>query len=136
MNFRDLLLVASGGAVGSVLRYAATGFAQRLYATGSGAAVSFPVGTLFVNITGSFLIGLLMGLTESRALLGAEARLLLVTGFLGGYTTFSAFSLEALVLFRAGQPGTALGSVLLQVILGIAAAFAGFTAGIAAGRPA
>jgi len=118
--------------VGSVLRYAATGFAQRLYATGSGAAVAFPVGTLFVNITGSFLIGLLMGLAESRAVMGAEARLLLVTGVLGGYTTFSAFSLEALVLFRAGQPGTALGSVFLQVILGIAAAFAGFTAG----RPA
>ena len=130
MNLRELLLVGSGGAVGSILRYAATGIAQRLYATGSGGAVAFPVGTLFVNITGSFLIGLLMGLTESRAMLGAEARLLLVTGVLGGYTTFSAFSLEALVLFRAGQPGTALGSVLLQVILAIAAVFAGFTAGM------
>jgi len=128
--------VASGGAVGSVLRYAATGFAQRLYAAGSGMAVSFPVGTLVVNVTGSFLIGLLMGLAESRTLLGAEVRLLLVTGMLGGYTTFSAFSLEALVLFRAGQTGTALASVFLQVIFGIAAAFAGLGAGIAAGRPA
>jgi CrcB protein len=122
--------------VGSVLRYAATGFAQRIYAAGSGAAVSFPVGTLVVNVTGSFLIGLLMGLAESRTLLSAEARLLLVTGMLGGYTTFSAFSLEALVLFRAGQTGTAMASVLLQVILGIAAAFAGLAAGIASGRPA
>ncbi|TFG87680.1 MAG: CrcB family protein, partial [Chromatiales bacterium] len=106
MSIRELLLVASGGAVGSVLRYAATGFAQRLYATGSGAAVSFPVGTLVVNVTGSFLIGVLMGLAESRAVFGAEARLLLVTGLLGGYTTFSAFSLETLLLFRAGQAGT------------------------------
>jgi CrcB protein len=122
--------VASGGAVGSVLRYAATGFAQRLYATGSGAAVSFPVGTLVVNVTGSFLIGVLMGLAESRAVFGAEARLLLVTGLLGGYTTFSAFSLETLLLFRAGQAGTAVSSVVLQVLLGVAAAFAGFTAGL------
>lgn len=122
--------MASGGAVGSVLRYAATGFAQRLYATGSGAAVSFPVGTLVVNVTGSFLIGVLMGLAESRAVFGAEARLLLVTGLLGGYTTFSAFSLETLLLFRAGQAGTAVSSVVLQVLLGVAAAFAGFTAGL------
>ncbi len=116
--------------MGSVLRYAATGFAQRLYATGSGAAVSFPVGTLVVNVTGSFLIGVLMGLAESRAVFGAEARLLLVTGLLGGYTTFSAFSLETLLLFRAGQAGTAVSSVVLQVLLGVAAAFAGFTAGL------
>ena len=126
--------MASGGAVGSVLRYAVTGIAQRLYASAGSAAVSFPVGTLVVNVTGSFLIGLLMGLAESRAILGAEARLLLVTGLLGGYTTFSAFSLEALVLFRAGQTGTAISSVVLQVLLGVAAAFAGFTAGMPA-RP-
>jgi CrcB protein len=129
-----LVLVASGGAVGSVLRYAVTGIAQRLFASGGSAAASFPVGTLVVNVTGSFLIGLLMGLAESRAVFGAEARLLLVTGLLGGYTTFSAFSLETLVLFRAGQMGTAIGSVLLQVLLGLAAAFAGFTAGMTA-RP-
>ncbi|MDP2323403.1 MAG: fluoride efflux transporter CrcB [Gammaproteobacteria bacterium] len=126
--------MASGGAVGSVLRYAVAGITQRLYSTGGSAAVSFPVGTLVVNVTGSFLIGLLMGLAESRAVLTAETRLLLVTGLLGGYTTFSAFSLETLMLFRAGQTGTALSSVVLQVLLGVAAAFAGFTAGMPA-RP-
>ncbi len=120
--------------MGSVLRYAVTGIAQRLFATGGSAAVSFPAGTLIVNVTGAFLIGLLMGLAESRAMLGADARLLLITGLLGGYTTFSAFSLETLMLFRAGQAGTAVGSVVLQVLLGIAAAFAGFTAGMPA-RP-
>jgi len=123
------VLVASGGAVGSVLRYVVTGLAQRLFASGGGAAVSFPFGTLVVNVTGSFLIGLLVGMAESRAVLGTEARLLLVTGLLGGYTTFSAFSLETLILVRAGQSGVALSSVVLQVCLGIAAAFAGFTAG-------
>lgn len=131
---RDLLLVATGGAAGSVLRYLVAGISQRLFVAGGIAPVAFPFGTLVVNVTGSFLIGLLMGLAESRALLGAEARLLLVTGLLGGYTTFSAFSLETLLLFRAGQTGTAIGSVLLQVLLGVAAAFAGFTAGMTA-RP-
>ena len=91
-----------------------------------GAAASFPVGTLVVNVSGSLLIGLLAGLAESRALLGPDARLLLVTGLLGGYTTFSAFSLETLVLLRAGQFPTALATVGLQVILGVAAAWAGF----------
>jgi CrcB protein len=129
VNLRDLLLVASGGAVGSVLRYTVTGIAQRLSLAGSSAVAALPVGTLVVNVTGSFLIGLAMGLAESRALLGAEARLLLVTGVLGGYTTFSAFSLETLMLLRAGQTGTAVSSVLLQVLLGLAAALAGFTAG-------
>lgn len=128
--------MASGGAVGSAVRYAVSGFAQRLFASGGGAVAAFPVGTLVVNVTGSLLIGVMAGLAESRAVFGADARLLLVTGVLGGYTTFSAFSLETLLLLRAGQTATALGSVGLQVLLGVAAAFAGFAAGLAAGRPA
>ncbi len=126
--------------MGSALRYAVSGAAERLFASavGSGAAsiASFPAGTLMVNVTGSLLIGLVAGLSESRELLSAEVRLLLVTGVLGGYTTFSAFSLETLLLLRAGQMATALTSVALQVLLGVAAAFAGFTGGMVAGRPA
>ena len=120
--------------MGSVLRYLTSGAAQRWFAAASGSATAFPVGTLFVNVSGSLLIGLCAGLAQSRALLGGDARLLLVVGVLGGYTTFSAFSLETLVLLRAGQPLTAFGSVLLQVALGLAAAFAGYSAGLAAGR--
>ncbi|MBL8200952.1 MAG: fluoride efflux transporter CrcB [Chromatiales bacterium] len=126
--------MATGGAAGSVLRYLVSGVAQRALVPGAGALASFPAGTLVVNVTGSLLIGLLAGLAESRALLGPEARLLLVTGLLGGYTTFSAFSLETLVLLRAGQTGTAFATVGLQVLLGVAAAWAGFT--LALGRPA
>ena len=140
MSIRELFLVASGGAVGSAVRYAVSGAAQRLFASGvgsgAGSIASFPAGTLVVNVTGSLLIGLVAGLAESRALLSAEARLLLVTGVLGGYTTFSAFSLETLLLLRAGQTTTALTSVALQVLLGVAAAFAGFTVGMVAGRAA
>lgn len=126
--------MAAGGATGSVLRYLASGFAQRVLVPGTGALASFPAGTLVVNVTGSLLIGLLAGLAESRALPGPDARLLLVTGLLGGYTTFSAFSLETLVLLRAGQTATALATVGLQVLLGVAAAWAGFT--LAMGRAA
>lgn len=140
MSVRELVLVGAGGAVGSALRYAVSGAAQRLFASGAvagpAASAALPAGRLVVNVTGSLLIGLIAGLAESRSLLSAEARLLLVTGVLGGYTTFSAFSLETLLLLRAGQTTTALTSVVLQIVLGVAAAFAGFTVGLAAGRPA
>lgn len=123
MNLRDLLLVASGGAFGSALRYLVSNMAQGLFP-----AVMLPVGTFAVNTTGSLLIGLFAGLVEYRELFGPGARLLLVVGLLGGYTTFSAFSLETLVLLRSGQSLTALINVFLQVTAGIAAATAGFAA--------
>lgn len=133
---RDLLLVAAGGAVGSVLRFLVSGAVQRGIAPAAGVAASFPAGTLAVNVTGSLLIGLVAGLAEARALLGPEARLLLVTGVLGGYTTFSAFSLETLLLARAGAAGMAMLTVASQVLLGIAAAWAGFALALALSRPA
>lgn len=121
MSLRELLLVAGGGAAGSVLRYLASDTVQRLYP-------ALPIGTLVVNVSGSLLIGLFAGLVEYRELFGSGARLLLVVGVLGGYTTFSAFSLETLALLRSGQSLLALLNVLLQLSLGIAAAAAGFAA--------
>jgi fluoride exporter len=123
MSIRDLLLVASGGAIGSTLRYLISQSAQLLLP-----ATVFPVGTLAVNISGSLLIGLFAGLAEYRQMFGSGARLLLVVGVLGGYTTFSAFSLETLSLLRSGQSLLALVNVFLQISLGIAAAAAGFAA--------
>lgn len=151
MGLREFLLVAIGGGTGSALRFAVTGMSQRWYSAladvdGNGGPAAgtlarilagLPFGTFLVNITGSLLIGLAAGFAESRSVLGPEARLLLVTGFLGGYTTFSAFSLESLLLIRGGQGTTALLSIVLQVVLGVAAAWLGFMAGLAAGgRPA
>lgn len=150
MTWREFLLVAIGGGVGSAFRYAVTGISQRWYAalgtnggtggttTGAvaGLLAAFPFGTFVVNVTGSWLIGLAAGLADSRSLLGPEARLLLVTGFLGGYTTFSAFSLESLLLIRSDHAATAFLSIVLQVVLGVAAAWLGFMVGLAAGRPA
>ena len=123
MTLRDLLLVASGGAVGSTLRYLVSQSAPLLLP-----AAVFPLGALVVNITGSLLTGLFAGLAEYRQMFGPGARLLLVVGVLGGYTTFSAFSLETLSLLRSGQSLTALLSVFLHLSLGIAAAAAGFAA--------
>jgi fluoride exporter len=123
MNSRDLWLVASGGALGSVLRYLVSSSTQGLFPT-----VTLPLGTAMVNASGSLLIGLMAGLVEYRQMFGAGTRLLLVVGVLGGYTTFSAFSLETVALLRTGHAGTALVNVLLQVSLGVAAAFGGLMA--------
>lgn len=121
MAVRELLLVGLGGAAGSMLRYLASGFVQRL------SPLALPVGTLAVNVTGSLLIGLIAALAEQRQV-GDSWRLFLVVGVLGGYTTFSAFSLEFLVLTRAGQLPEAFVYAALQVTLSIGAALAGFMA--------
>lgn len=120
MNF---LLVAIGGAVGSVLRYGASLAAGRLLGTG------FPSGTLFVNVTGSFLIGLGVAVLLRRFGGSEELRLLLLTGFLGGYTTFSAFSLDAISLYERGSPTLAGVYVLCSVLFGLGAAVGGIALG-------
>lgn len=120
MNPQSILAVALGGAVGSALRYA-VGFAF-LQKFGPG----FPWGTLFINVSGSFLIGVVAEISGTRAV-GATPlmRLLLMTGVLGGYTTFSTFSLETTNLLGDRVQLLALAYVLVSVGLGLLAAFAG-----------
>lgn len=118
-----ILLVALGGAVGSVARYAAGLVAVRLFGSG------FPVGTLFVNVTGSFLIGLGLETLARRFGSSQELRLLLLTGVLGGYTTFSTFSLDTLSLYERGEVALAFVYVLTSVLLGLAAVAAGLALG-------
>ena len=116
-----ILLIAIGGGAGSVLRYLVGGFAQKT------AGVGFPVGTLIVNVTGSFLIGALSQHfmnTQTHPL----ARAALITGLCGGYTTFSAFSLETVGLIEGGEVGKAAAYVVLSVTVSIAATFAGMAA--------
>jgi CrcB protein len=116
------LWVALGGALGSVARYAFSGRAVRWL------GAEFPYGTLFVNVTGSFTIGLLAALVASdgRPLLGADARAFLLVGVLGGFTTFSSFSLETLNLARSGALGPATLNVAGSVVLCLAAVSLGF----------
>jgi CrcB protein len=118
--------VALGGALGSVARYASSGIAVRWL------GMEFPYATLFVNVTGSFTIGLLAALVASdgRPLLGADGRAFLLVGVLGGFTTFSSFSLETLNLARSGALGPAALNVAGSVVLCLAAVSLGFaTAG-------
>ena len=117
-----VLWVALGGALGSVARYAFSGIAVRWL------GAEFPYGTLFVNVTGSFTIGLLAALVASdgRPLLGADARAFLLVGVLGGFTTFSSFSLETLNLARSGALGLAILNVAGSVVLCLAAVSLGF----------
>jgi fluoride exporter len=103
--------VALGGAIGSVLRYLSNVSAMRLFGSG------FPVSTLFVNIAGSFLMGVLVSALAFKG--GMRFAPFLMTGVLGGFTTFSAFSLDAVALWDRGQPLTAAGYVVASVGLSI-----------------
>jgi CrcB protein len=110
------LLVALGGALGSMLRFAAQRFIPAQF---------FPYGTFAVNITGCLLIGVLWAFVQKQAL-PFEGRLLLISGFCGGFTTFSAFTLESMVLLQSGRWALFFIYVLLSVALGLLATFIGF----------
>lgn len=117
---QNLLLVMIGGALGSGARYGVNVLTPRLIGT------AFPWHTVFVNIVGSFLMGALVGWVAYRAAGdSANLRLLLATGVLGGFTTFSAFSLDFVTLWQRGEVTTALGYVTLSVVASLAAIFAG-----------
>ena len=112
----NLLLVAGGGAVGSVARYLIGAFV--LQRTESWA---FPLGTFLVNVLGCLIAGVLIGVAEYRDFLTLQLRLLLFTGFLGGFTTFSAFGVETVALIERGDFRTATIYVVASVLCGIAA---------------
>jgi fluoride exporter len=113
------LLVLVGGAVGSLARYlAATAIMSRF--TGR-----FPLGTLIVNATGCFLIGVIMPLLTQKTAPHPNWRLLLVVGFLGGYTTFSSFAWETYAAARDGSPWIGLLNVVASVVLGYLAVWLG-----------
>ncbi len=118
------LWVALGGALGSVARYAVSLGAARWLGTG------FPWGTLAVNVAGSFAIGLLAALVASdgRPALGADARAFVTIGILGGFTTFSSFSLETLTLARSGALGAAAANAALSLAACLVAVWLGFGA--------
>lgn len=119
-----VLLVAVGGAIGSVLRYETGAFVLRQVGT-----VQFPWGTFAVNVLGCAIAGLLAGLGERHAFLTAEMRLLLFTGFLGGFTTFSAFGVETIALVERGAWDLAAVYVLASVLCGLAALWAALKIG-------
>jgi CrcB protein len=116
MNF---LIVFLGGGIGSMLRHGVNVLTARWLGTG------FPYGTLTVNITGSIVMGLLAGYFAFKGEATQSWRLFLMTGILGGYTTFSAFSLDAILLYERGQIGQALAYVAASGAVSIFGLFAG-----------
>jgi CrcB protein len=113
------LIVFLGGGIGAALRHGVNLAAARWLGT------AFPFGTLTVNVTGSLIMGLLAGYFAFKGDASQHWRLFLTTGLLGGYTTFSAFSLDVAVLYERGALGLALTYVLVSVIGAIVGLFAG-----------
>ncbi len=113
------LIVFLGGGIGAALRHGFNLAATRLFGTG------FPLGTMMINVLGSFAMGLIAEYFALRRGLPQYWRLFLTTGILGGFTTFSAFSLEAALLYERGQIGGAAIYVGGSVVLAIGALFAG-----------
>jgi fluoride exporter len=113
------LSIAIGGAVGACARYSVASMALRVFGYG------YPIGTLVVNVLGSLMMGMLVETMALKWSPAPEIRSLLVTGFLGAFTTFSAFSLDAALQIQKGEYALAGGYILLSVILSIGGLFAG-----------
>ena len=120
---RDVLIVGLGGFFGAAARHVLGTWL--MVASGQD---RFPVGTLAVNVLGCALIGVFAALAEHLPALNGPARLLLVTGVLGGFTTFSAFGLETMLMLRRGDAALATGYVAARLVLGLAAVWLGMKA--------
>lgn len=118
---RSILIVAFGGSIGAVTRFL---FSSRIVQIAP--LSQFPLATFTVNMLGCFVAGCLAGILDRWNIASAEIRLLLFTGILGGFTTFSAFGLETLILIRKGNLSTALAYSALSVIIGVGSTAVGF----------
>ncbi len=113
-------MIGLGGFIGAVSRYYVSGFAQSL-----SKSVGFPYGTLAVNITGCYLLGILIHLIETHSTMAAEMRLFLIVGLLGSFTTYATFSMETLRLLQSHRLTLALLNILAHLLLGLAAVLVG-----------
>lgn len=116
---RHYLLICLAGGLGSLARYECSLRVQSKFDR------DFPLGTLFVNVVGCFLFGLVWTLGEEKMRFSPETRTILLSGFMGGFTTFSTFGFETTSYLRTGQWTAALQNISLQVLLGIVAVIAG-----------
>lgn len=115
----DYLLVFAGGGIGAALRHWVNGVSLALWGS------SYPWGTLFINVSGSLLMGVVVELAALKIGMPAHVRLFIATGILGGYTTFSTFSLETGLLHARGDTVLALSYALASLVLGVVAFFLG-----------
>lgn len=120
---QKLILIGLAGAFGALARYSLGGLVQRL--TGA----TFPWGTFVVNVIGAFLFGFIWSLVEQRLVVSVETRVIILSGFLGAFTTFSSFMFETSSLIGEAQWGLAMLNVGGQIVLGLTAMFLGLAAG-------
>jgi len=120
---QKLILIGIAGAVGALARYGLAGVVQSAF------KMNFPWGTAVVNILGCFLFGLIWSICESRSAIRPEARVIVLTGFLGAFTTFSTFVFETVGLIRDSQLLAACGNLMFQNTVGIVFLFAGMMLG-------
>lgn len=116
---KELLFIGIGGGIGSIMRFCISKFYHKT------APYDFPVGTFIVNIIGCLLIGLFLGWSYKNNWFNSELKFLLITGFCGGFTTFSAFSLENFHLYQQGNYLTMIVYITLSIVLGFAAVWLG-----------
>ena len=119
-----LLLVGTGGFIGSILRFSFGNLVHHQFPTGM-----LPYGTLGVNVVGCLVMGFLGGITDAYQIATTEFRLFLFVGLLGGFTTFSAFGYETLTLMRTAEPLRAVSNIGLQLVFGLAAVSIGYSLG-------
>lgn len=119
---KEIIAIALGGALGSVLRFLLSSWIQSRTK-----AVFFPWGIFIVNVVGCWLIGILFGIWAGRMYSGVILRSGLLIGLLGGFTTFSSFTLDSMKIFQSGSYGIALLYILASVIVGILATVLGFS---------
>jgi CrcB protein len=117
---KEMILAGLGGGIGSMLRYLTSVITAHCFRT------HFPLATLFVNLSGCLIIGLLTGLFERHQSINPEMKLLLMTGFCGGFTTFSAFSAENLRMLQTGHTALALCYMAVSLLAGLSAVWAGW----------
>lgn len=117
-TFQSFLIIACGGALGSIARYGVAALAQRI-------PVQLPIGTFAANLVGCFLIGLFTQLASGMSAVSPGMRLFLTAGFCGGFTTFSTFALEIITLADTGHPLQALVYAVSSVVLGLLALLVG-----------
>jgi CrcB protein len=109
----NYILVSAGAAIGGALRYGLSSYIHK------NQSIIFPYGTLIVNVLGSFVLGIIMFYLSEKDFIGSEFRLFLTVGLCGGFTTFSTFSYETLMLFRDSEIGLAFYNIALNLVLSL-----------------